>query len=549
MAGTTTIYLVGNGTGTYTPNVTTPANIQCWGAGQAGNISGQSGAGAYWAVVNGFVLTNGNPVGFSLGAPGLTSGQAGGDTWFGSAPTVTAPGGGSVTAPVGNFFNAGGALGAAGAAGNAGGGGAGGPIGPGAAGTAGSNTIFSSAGGSGANRGSVGLQATTSVAGVYGAGLYGAALWGAPGGGGQGGNNSGQSGGGAGGTVASLSGTIGAPGAGGGGGYGANGGTMGPGGAGGDDYDGGGGGGGGGGYAGGAAAMLGGIGGTPGGGAGQGDAVNGIPRGGYGLIKITFNSPATITQTFFFGALTPPTTSGDATTRVPALAVRFALHESRQHSFVWPHTTPPPIIGQASSVRQPSVSWATALHPSRQHGFIWSGFTPPRLTANNMEIARQACVCWRRGLHPSAQHGFAWSGFTPVAVATPTVPQLWADVVRRPLLQGQQVHAEPVSLATETVTVDRWWQQLSQPYPYRQNDFKPGVRFEVDQRFFVAAAQQAGEVITPDKWWQPLSLPYPSRVGLASPQHMAYIGRFMTAADAALFNTTWPNYPDWIGTV
>src|SRR5258708_344582 len=100
----TTIYIIGNGVGSFTPPSTVTASIECWGAGQAAQSSGSflGGSGAGYAKKNSQSLTAATPVAFSLGAPGTTSGQTGGDTWFSSSATVLAQGGGSATAQIGD---------------------------------------------------------------------------------------------------------------------------------------------------------------------------------------------------------------------------------------------------------------------------------------------------------------------------------------------------------------------------------------------------------------------------------------------------------------
>lgn len=264
-----TLYIIGDltlVTGTVTPGSSGTWIAECTAAGQAGESAGSSGAGAGYAKRLGIAVTGGTPISFSLGVPGTTSAQAGGDCWVVSAGTVLAAGGGSATAQIGNSTNSGGAAAVAGTTSNAGGGGAGGPAGPGGAGQDGSSLDFTGAGGGASNGG--------------GAGGIGSASAGGDGGG---------PGGGLGGTTGSVVGGAGTLGGGGGGGWGEfPAGTDGAGGAGGDDYDHGGGGGGGSGWNGDPTAPLGGIGGTPGGGGGSGDATNGIPRGGLSLIRITY---------------------------------------------------------------------------------------------------------------------------------------------------------------------------------------------------------------------------------------------------------------------
>jgi len=133
----TTIYILGDGDGVFTPKSTATATIEAWGAGNS------SGQGAYYAKLTGVSLTAGTPVPFNLGA-------AGGDTWWGAttvgSATLVAPGGGSATSPVGTVSHAGGSIGA-----NTGGGagGAGGPSGVGGNGGGGGNGSTTGGGGGG----------------------------------------------------------------------------------------------------------------------------------------------------------------------------------------------------------------------------------------------------------------------------------------------------------------------------------------------------------------------------------------------------------------
>ena len=117
-ASATTIYIVGSGGGSFTPASTVTAKIECWGAGQSFNASTLAGgAGAYYAAKNSFSLTALTPVAFNLGAYPTAPSVNGGDTWFSTAATVIAPGGGSATAAIGDTNNAGG-TGGAGSSGN-----------------------------------------------------------------------------------------------------------------------------------------------------------------------------------------------------------------------------------------------------------------------------------------------------------------------------------------------------------------------------------------------------------------------------------------------
>jgi hypothetical protein len=258
----TTITIIGNGSGSWTPPSTVTAAVECWGAGQAGNTTGDAGSAAYYAKTNSVSLVAGAAKTFTLGAPGITANAAGGDTIF-DPPGVgtTAPGGGSITSAVGDVTHAGGAGGTGGAAGGCGGGGAGGPHGVGNNGG-----IPSSSGGGG------------------GGGNGGGTIGSSPGGGSGGNGGNGFNGtGGAGGALQ----TNGSPGGAGAGGGGAGGSTSSAknGGAGGDDYINGGGGGGAASALSGSLNGTGGNGGTPGGGGGGGTTIG---AGGWGCIRITY---------------------------------------------------------------------------------------------------------------------------------------------------------------------------------------------------------------------------------------------------------------------
>ena len=280
---TTTVYIVGNGAGAITPRSTATWTVQCWGAGQAGDSAANAGAGAGWSQKNAFSATSGTPIPFSLGAPGLTGGTAGGDTWFNTTATVLANGGGSATTPIGDTTNAGGAgvpnsANSGGAAGGAGG--AGGPSG---VGQTGGISVFSGGCGGGASGGGTAGGSDSTGGGTGGSGVAGS--------------------GGTGGTVGTPNGGPGGKGSGGGGGYGDGSTTAGTGGIGGDDYDYGGGGGGSGGYPGGSNLAAGGRGGTPGGGGGPGFGTGTAGQGGWALIKITY--PGTdADQIYILGSIT-----------------------------------------------------------------------------------------------------------------------------------------------------------------------------------------------------------------------------------------------------
>jgi hypothetical protein len=606
IVGTTTIYLVGGGTASYTPLKSATAQVQCWGGGQAANAAnGQSGAGAYWSQINAYVMTAGTPVSFQLGSAGITSGQAGGDTWWSAPSVVLAPGGGSVTPPIGTSFNAGGALGASGADGNPGGGGAGGPAGVGATGTVGSNTFFSSSGGSASNGGAVGNAPTGSSGGAGGSNSFGT--------------------GGAGGIASAISGLTGGPGAGGGGGYGASGGAQGRGGNGGDDYDHGGGGGGGGGYNGGATAAPAGNGGTPGGGAGNGYGNTAAATiGGWSVIKITYgNSTGNVTYTFFFGDIVqmdswwqplstpvwpkPPripegqqvwsTFTPLAVVATPVLPAQSPylpqpprFMAAQQPAFASPLSEAPetttasrwwqdlsqPVRPKPSPQQQPYAGpvsrnketvtvdrWLQPLdrpYPAQRRVALdfmaWPLPVPTPTGASAVAMtAKQGHVIGRVGLHASRQHGFVLGDIQPVVTSfTTIVLPPWPDVVRPTprLAEANQIAwTGPISLAPETVSIDKWLQPLAQPYPavrpvaYQQPSAAPvwpfpetvyvsewgqplaqpypAPRFVAYQQPWTAPLSEAPETTTVDRWWQDLSAPYPAVRGLKPPHREAMV--------------------------
>ncbi len=304
---TSTIYLVGNGTSTITPTSTATWTVEAWGAGQSGNDgTGAGGTGGSWAEITNFAATEGTPVSFELGAPGLgTSGGVnnGGDTWLsntGAQPTTTtqgvlAPGGGSTTTAVGTTVYAGG-VGGGFDGGTGGGGGAGGPGGAGKDGGAGAADTGGGGGGNGGGTAGGNGAADTGGAGGNGVAGTGGAGGAANAGGGAGGAGSGGGGGGYAGTVTT------------------------DGGAGGNDFDNGGGGAGGGALFAGSYDGIGGNGGTPGGGGADSTSATSptsIGRGGWSVIKITFTSDTASTQTLYFGTYPAPTT----TTATAAVAV------------------------------------------------------------------------------------------------------------------------------------------------------------------------------------------------------------------------------------
>jgi hypothetical protein len=275
----TTIYYVGNGSGSYTPLTTVSAQIDCFGAGQASTLGTTAGASAGWARKNAFSLTAGTPVPFQLGAPGLTGGTNGGDTWFSTSATIIANGGGSATTRIGDTTFAGAAANTHSANGNPGGAGAGGPNGAGNLGGS-ADTLACGSGGGGNGGGTVGADSQANIGGNGGNGFAGT--------GGAGGNQGrGATGGkGAGGGGAGIGGELAGDG--------------------GDDWDNGGGGGGGarntpngGGN--------GGVGGTPGGGGGCSSSTAGTAkRGGYSVIKIVYTG-SDPDQTILMGGAQPLT--------------------------------------------------------------------------------------------------------------------------------------------------------------------------------------------------------------------------------------------------
>lgn len=285
-----TIYLVGDGTGSISLQTGTGSNfinnvtVQCWGAGQAGGSGGASGNGAGWVQLNTLIFTDQTPINFSLGLPGITAGQVGGDTWFNTSATVFAQGGGSFNTQIGDAQNGGGAGQGSGIEGNPGGAGAGGPSGSGFDSVVPSATSVGGAGGSGNGGGSIGIANSATNDG------------------GAGGNGNSGTGGAAGLATGTGNGSNGGPGAGGGGGNGL--GSVGNGGAGGNDFDFGGGGGGG--SNGSSNSGIGAFGGTPGGGGGGGGSGTLFGHGGWSVIKLTgtrIPSDSSI-QTLFFGTIT-----------------------------------------------------------------------------------------------------------------------------------------------------------------------------------------------------------------------------------------------------
>lgn len=312
----TTVYIIGNGASTITPRSSATWTVQTFGAGQSGNDStGNGGTGGGWAQKTSFSATNGTPINWSLGAPGLgvhNGVNNGGDTWFSTSATVIAPGGGSSTTAIGDLTATGGAGGAYTGVNLPGGGGTGNASGNGNAGGSGS-CVNSGAGGSG---------------GGNGGGTVGQPCGNNSNNGVQGGNGVAVGGtGGAGGTTGSPNGVIGGPGAGGGSGYGDDTAVMGNGGAGGDDYDNGGGGGG----APGSdhvSASTGSNGGTPGGGGTDCLSLGSVcapGQGGWGLIKITYTS-SDADQIYWIGSIPMPTipptwTNGYTTTTAGSVTI------------------------------------------------------------------------------------------------------------------------------------------------------------------------------------------------------------------------------------
>lgn len=276
----TLIYIVGNGASTFTPQATATAVVDVFGAGMASDTTGNGGMGGGWARKNAYSMTSGTPISFSLGAPGLTSGQTGGDTWWAAVGTLLANGAGSVTTPVGDSHNSANGQNQNTQNGSTGGTGCSGPNG---GGNLGGGTLVG-AGGGGGGGGNGG--------GAAGADVGSASTNGANGGVGFAGGTAGV-----GGVGTDVSGTSGAPGSGGGGGAV----DAGNGAAGRDDYDNGGGGGG----AGGGNTGLGGVGGTPGGGAGANNTGGSVSRGGYSLIRISYTGTDP-NRIITLGSIAPP---------------------------------------------------------------------------------------------------------------------------------------------------------------------------------------------------------------------------------------------------
>lgn len=266
-------------------NVSVLDRVECWGAGQAGfsDVTSNGGQGGSYSIARNVPVSNGSVlIQIGAGGTGVTrtgqggSGQAGGQTWFGSTGTVLAPGGGDLSPWAGEISFAGGkGQSLATDNGFGGGGGAAGPLGEGGRGGRDITGGFGGGGGGGGNAGANGSDSSVNQGGPGGA--------------------SGSSGkGGAGGAAATVppapNGAAGTGGAGGGGG--GSGTTVGGnGGAGGASVEGGGGGGGGGcgcvsggqGFGG----VLSGNGGAPGGGGGGGG--DGRPGdGANGQIRITY---------------------------------------------------------------------------------------------------------------------------------------------------------------------------------------------------------------------------------------------------------------------
>ena len=167
VVGTTTIYLVGSGTGSWTPNTSANVKAECFGGGQTGNNVGTNrfgGAGAGYAAKNVIAVIAGTPVAFSIGAAGTGVTGNGQDTWFSSSGTVIANGGGSGTTQIGDTTHTGGSGGGGGSGNNGGGGGGGaGPHGNGGAGGHGDSNGVGGGGGNGG--GTAGQSGTNGSAG------------------------------------------------------------------------------------------------------------------------------------------------------------------------------------------------------------------------------------------------------------------------------------------------------------------------------------------------------------------------------------------------
>ena len=156
--------------------------------------------------------------------------------------------------------------------------------------------------------------------------------------------------------------------------------------------------------------------------------------------------------------------------------------------------------------------------------FAWNNFTPPTQLTGNAAAARQAYAYWPRGLPASRQQAFFWSGFTPSAAAPfITVPQQWPDQFPGPKFSAaqQQAYASPLSERPETTSVDRWFQQLSQPYLV--------AKAVTHQQFLAEPVSESPETVSIDRWLQPLAQPYPAV--RAVPYQMPWTGPVSTSPE------------------
>lgn len=190
-----TVVFIVSGTSYTIPADWGPINtIEAIGGGQSGAGSGGGtihGLGAYYGAISNEANTPGASKTIAIGSGGAT----GGDTTWGSSPTLVAPGGGSATSPVGSTSFAGGTGGGVTFSfGSGGGGGAGGPNG---AGKKGGETVGVSGGvGGGGGGGAGGGSATNGIASTAGnvGGAGGTAQDGTAGGAGGAANSNGSAG-------------------------------------------------------------------------------------------------------------------------------------------------------------------------------------------------------------------------------------------------------------------------------------------------------------------------------------------------------------------
>src|SRR6202000_464102 len=90
---------------------------------------------------------------------------------------------------------------------------------------------------------------------------------------------------------------------------------------------------------------------------------------------------------------------------------------------------------------------------------------------------------------------------------------------KRGLGAAQPQPVAPISEAPETVSIDRWLQGLSQPYPYRV-----GLKAAYDPAFvWNTLTPPPPPATTADRWFQPLSQPYPAKRGLAAADQLTAV--------------------------